>query len=57
MIRIMAAGASGSSVFSGPYWFLSSKEPSQAKELPPILVFAVELAKWSDGTAAPMHKE
>ena len=51
------AGASGSPVFSGPYWFLSSKEPSQAKGLPPILVFAVEVAKWSDGTAAPMHQE
>jgi hypothetical protein len=25
------AGASGSPVVSGPYWFLSSKEPSQAK--------------------------
>jgi hypothetical protein len=48
------AGASGSPVFAGPYWFLSSKEPSQAKGLPPILVFAVEVAKWSDGTAAPM---
>src|SRR5258708_2392572 len=51
------AGASGSPVVSGPYWFLSSKEPSQAKGLPPILVFAVEVAKWSDGTAAPMHQE
>jgi hypothetical protein len=55
------AGAMGSPVFSGPYWFLSSqepsKEPSQAKGLPPILVFAVEVAKWSDGTAAPMHQE
>jgi hypothetical protein len=51
------AGASGSPVFSAPYWFLSSKEPSQAKGLPPILVFAVEVAKWSDGTAAPMHQE
>lgn len=55
------AGASGSPIFSGPYWFLSSqgpsKEPSQAKGLPPILVFAVEVAKWSDGTAAPMHQE
>jgi hypothetical protein len=36
---------------------LSLKEPSQAKGLPPILVFAVEVAKWSDGTAAPMHQE
>jgi hypothetical protein len=51
------AGASGSPVVSGPYWFLSSKEPSQAKGLPPILVFAVEVAKWSDGTAAPMDQE
>jgi hypothetical protein len=51
------AGASGSPVVSGPYWFLSSKEPSQAKGLPPILVFAVIVAKWSDGTAAPMHQE
>ena len=51
------AGASGSPVVSGPYWLLSSKEPSPAKGLPPILVFAVEIAKWSDGTAAPMHHE
>jgi hypothetical protein len=51
------AGASGSPVVSGPQWFLSSKEPSQAKGLPPILVFAVEVAKWSDGTAALMHQE
>jgi hypothetical protein len=28
-----------------------------AKGLPPILVFAVAVAKWSDGTAAPMHQE
>jgi hypothetical protein len=51
------AGASGWPVFAGPYWFLSSKEPSQTKGLPPNLVFAVEVAKWSDGTAAPMHQE
>jgi len=31
------------------------REQSQMKGLPPILVFAV--AKWSDGTAAPMHQE
>ena len=49
------AGTSGSPVFAGPYWFLSSKEPSQAKGLPPILVFAVAVAKWSDGTVAPVH--
>jgi hypothetical protein len=51
------AGASGSPVFSAPWWFLSSKEPSQAKGLPPILVFAVMVANWSDGTVAPAHQE
>ena len=51
------AWASGSPVFAGPYWILSSKEPSQAKGLPPILVFAVAVAKWSDGTVAPVHPE
>jgi hypothetical protein len=51
------AGASGSPILSGPYWFLSSKEPSQVKGLPPILVFAVKVAKWSDGTVAPVHQE
>jgi hypothetical protein len=51
------AFASGSPVVSGPYWFLSSKEPPQAKGLSPILVFAVEVAEWSDGAAAPMHRD
>jgi hypothetical protein len=59
------AFAAGSPVVSGSYWFLSSsetvkesgKEPSQVKGLPPILVFAVEVAKWSDGTPAPMDYE
>jgi hypothetical protein len=51
------AWASGSPVFSGPYWFLPSKEPSQTKGLPPILVFAVAVAKWSDQTVAPVHQE
>ncbi len=55
------AGALGSPVVGADWWFLSSqeqsKEPSQAKGLPPILVFAVEVARWSDGTAAPTHQE
>jgi len=51
------AGASGSPVFAGPYCFLSSKEPSHAKRAAAILVFAVAVAKWSDGTAARMHQE
>jgi hypothetical protein len=45
------AYAAGSPVMSAPYWFFSSNEP-QMKGLPPILVFLVGVADWSDGTAA-----
>lgn len=55
--RDWGAWTSGSPVFAGPYWFLSSKEPSEAKGLPPILVFAVAVAKWSDGTLAPVDHD
>jgi hypothetical protein len=46
------SGAVGSPLMSAPYWFFSSKEPSQMKGLPPILVFLVGVANWSDGTPA-----
>jgi hypothetical protein len=49
------SGAAGSPVVSAPYWFFSSKEPSQMKGLPPILVFLVGVAVWSDGTPAGKH--
>jgi len=45
------AGAEGSPVVFTPFFF-SPKEQSQMKGLPPILVFAVVLTNWSDGTAA-----
>ena len=51
------SGAAGSPVMSAPYWFISSKEPSQAKGLPPILVFLVPVADWSDGTPAGQHHD
>jgi hypothetical protein len=47
--------AAGSPVMSSPYWFFSSKEPSQMKGLQPILVFLVGVADWSDGTPAGKH--
>jgi hypothetical protein len=47
------SGAAGSPVMSSPYWFFSPKEQAQMKGLPPILVFLVGAANWSDGTAAP----
>jgi len=46
------SGAVGSPVMSSPYWFISPKEQSQINGLPPILVFLVMVANWSDGTAA-----
>jgi hypothetical protein len=51
------SGAAGSPVMSSPYWFFLSKDPSQTKGLPPILVFLVGVADWSDGTIAGQHGE
>ena len=49
--------AVGSPVMSAPYWFFSSNEPTQIKGLPPILVFLVGVADWSDGTPAGKQNE
>jgi len=51
------SGAAGSPVMSAPYWFFSSNDPSQMKGLPPILVFLVGVADWSDGTPAGKHND
>jgi len=51
------SGAAGSPVMSSPYWFFSPTEESQAQGLPPILVFMVAAANWSDGTPAGQHHE
>jgi len=51
------SGAAGSPVMSAPYWFFLSGEPSQMKGLPPILVFLVGVADWSDGTTAGKHND
>jgi hypothetical protein len=51
------SGASGSPVMSAPYWLISGKETSQIKGLPPILVFLVPVADWSDGTPAGQHHD
>jgi len=51
------SGAAGSPVMSAPYWFFLSKEPSQMKGLPPILVFLVAVPDWSDGTPAGSHAD
>jgi hypothetical protein len=51
------SGAEGSPIMSAPYWFFSSTEPSLTKGLPPILVFLVGVADWSDGTPAGKHND
>jgi hypothetical protein len=51
------SGAAGSPIMSSPYWFISQKEQSQVKGLPPILVFLVMVADWSDGTHASQHND
>jgi hypothetical protein len=51
------AGAAGSPVVSSPYWSFSPKDQSQMKGLPPILVFAVVVTNWSDGTPAGKHSD
>jgi hypothetical protein len=50
------SGAAGSPVMSSPYWFIS-REQSQMKGLPQILVFLVMVADWSDGTPAAQHND
>ena len=51
------SGAAGSPVMSTAYWFFSPQEQSQARGLPPILVFLVPVAMWSDGTRAGQHHD
>jgi hypothetical protein len=51
------AYAAGSPVMAAPYWFFSSNDPAQMKGLPPILVFLVGVADWSDGTPAGKHSD
>jgi hypothetical protein len=55
--RDWGSGSAGSPVMSAPYWFFSSNESSQASGLPPILVFLVMVADWSDGTSAGKHRD
>jgi hypothetical protein len=52
------SGAAGSPVGSSPYWFYSPKEQSEMmKGLPPIIVFAVGVGDWSDGTPVANHHD
>ncbi|MBL0178272.1 MAG: hypothetical protein IPP98_03985 [Gemmatimonadetes bacterium] len=46
-----AAGAD-SPFMAAPYWFFSSTDTAPMQGLPPMLVFLIGVANWSDGTPA-----
>jgi hypothetical protein len=51
------SGAVAMPVMASPYWFFSEKEAAQIKGLPPILVYLVLVADWSDGTPPGQHMD
>ncbi|MBT2144758.1 hypothetical protein KK133_10040 [Rhodanobacter sp. LX-100] len=48
------ANAPGSPIFGGSYWFYTPGHRAEADALPPLSVFLVGVATWSDGTPAAM---
>ena len=50
------ANAAGSPIFGGSYWFYTPDHQAEAAALPPLSVFLVGVATWSDGTPAAMPK-
>jgi len=50
------ANTAGSPIFGGSYWFYTPGHQAEAASLPPLSVFLVGVATWSDGTPAAMPK-
>lgn len=48
------SGVAGSPVGSAPYWFFSERTAARYPGLPPMRIFTVSVARWSDGTAAQL---
>jgi len=48
------ANAAGSPVFGGSCWFYTPRHEAETATLPPLSVFLVGVATWSDGTPAAM---
>ncbi len=48
------ANATGSPIFGGNYWYFSPEHQADAAAFPPLSVFLVGVATWSDGTPAGM---
>lgn len=49
------ANADGSPVFGGNYWYFAPEHQALAAEFPPLSVFLVGVATWSDGSSAGTH--
>lgn len=49
------ANAEGSPIFGGNYWYFSPDHQAEAAQFPPLSVFLVGVATWSDGTPAGNH--
>jgi hypothetical protein len=47
------ANLTNSPVLAVNYWYISPEAYPQLKPFPPLSVFLVGVAKWSDGTRAP----
>ena len=47
------ANLTNSPVLSVNYWYISAEAYPQLKSFPPLSVFLIGVAKWSDGTPAP----
>jgi hypothetical protein len=47
------ANLTNSPVLAVNYWYISAEAYPQLKSFPPLSVFLVGVAKWSDGTPAP----
>jgi hypothetical protein len=50
------ANVVGSPIFGGSYWFYTTGHQAEAASLPPLSVFLVGVATWSDGTPAAMPR-
>jgi hypothetical protein len=50
------AGLAGSPINSGPYWFGFDKMNQQPAGLPPLRVFTIGVATWSDGSRSTEHQ-
>ena len=50
------ANASDTPVFGGNYWYVTPGHEAETAKLPPLSIFLVQVATWSDGTPSMAHR-